>query len=54
MTYNKVNGKDLPGHILIQVVESADPTKIVKQGEKDGLHNALSMGIIWLDRANRA
>ncbi len=54
MTYNKVNGKDLPGHILVQVVESADPTKIVKQGEKDGLHNALSIGMIWLDRANRA
>ena len=25
-----------------------------KQGEKEGLSNALSIGMIWLERANRA
>lgn len=54
MSYKKERGQDLPDKILIQVVESSDPNKIVKQGQKDGLHNALTMGMIWLERANRA
>ena len=54
MSYKKENGHDLPDKILIQVVDSNDPGKIIKQGEKDGLHNALTMGMIWLERANRA
>ena len=54
MSYKKERGQELPDKILIQVVESNDPNKIVKQGQKDGLHNALSMGMIWLERANRA
>ena len=54
MSYKKEQGHDLPDKILIQVVDSKDPGKIIKQGEKDGLHNALSMGMIWLERANRA
>ena len=54
MSYKKERGHDLPDKILIQVVDSKDPGKIIKQGEKDGLHNALTMGMIWLERANRA
>ena len=54
MSYKEQNGHKLPDKIFIQVVESEDPSKIVKQGEKEGLHNALSMGIVWLERANRA
>ena len=54
MSYKKERGHDLPEKILIQVVDSKDPGKIIKQGEKDGLHNALTMGMIWLERANRA
>ena len=54
MSYKKEQGRDLPDKILIQVVDSKDPGKIIKQGEKDGLHNALTMGMIWLERANRA
>ena len=53
MSYKKENGVDLPDKIFIQVVESADPSVIVKQGEKEGLHNALTLGMIWLDKANR-
>ena len=54
MSYKKERGHDLPEKILIQVVDSKAPGKIIKQGEKDGLHNALTMGMIWLERANRA
>ena len=54
MSYKKERGYDLPEKILIQVVDSKDPGKIIKQGEKEGLSNALSIGMIWLERANRA
>ena len=54
MSYKKERGHDLPDKIVIQVVDSKDPGKIIKQGEKEGLSNALSIGMIWLERANRA
>ena len=54
MSYKKERGYDLPEKILIQVVDSKDPGKIIKQGDKSGLHNALTMGMVWLERANRA
>ena len=54
MSYKKERGHDLPDKIFIQVVDSQDPGKIIKQGEKEGLSNALSIGMIWLERANRA
>ena len=54
MSYKKERGYDLPEKILIQVVDSKDPGKIIKQGDKCGLHNALTMGMIWLERANRS
>ena len=41
----------LPKTVLIQVVESKDQAKIYKQGQKDGLHNAFSLGLVWLERA---
>lgn len=53
MSYKTENGRELPDKIFIQVVESANPSKIVKQGEKSGLSAALNMGIIWLERANK-
>ena len=54
MSYKKERGYDLPEKILIQVVDSKDPGKIIKQGDKSGLHNALTMGMVWLERANRS
>ena len=47
--YDKATG--LPKTVLIQVVESADTTKIVKQGQKEGFSNAFSLGLVWLERA---
>ena len=50
MTYNE---KDLPDKILIQLVDSKDTTKIIKQGVKNGLYEAFNLGIIWLDHECR-
>ncbi|MBQ7336612.1 MAG: hypothetical protein IJW92_09100 [Clostridia bacterium] len=54
MSYKDVNGKQLPKDVLIQVIDSKDPTKIVKQGKKEGLYDAFSMGLVWLDLALKA
>ena len=51
MSYKDVEGKQLPGDVLIQVIDSKDPTKIIKQGMKKGLHDAFSIGLVWLDLA---
>lgn len=56
MAYKNVDGKQLPAKVLIQVI-STDLSKsfadrIVKQGDKDSLYDALDIGMIWLERAN--
>ncbi len=51
MSQKEVDGKKLPKDILIQVIDSKDPTKIIKQGKKEGLYDAFSMGLVWLDLA---
>ena len=52
MSYKKdeISGEELPDKILIQVIDSNDPNKILKQGDKSGLHDAFSLGLIWLER----
>ena len=54
MSYKEVDGKQLPKNILIQVIDSKDPNKIIKQGSKEGLHDAFTMGLVWLDLALKA
>ena len=49
MSRDKATG--LPKGVLIQVVDSKDPNKIIKQGQKEGLSNAFSIGLVWLERA---
>lgn len=51
MSYKEVNGNSLPDKIFIQVIDTKDPTKIFKQGDKSGLHDAFSIGLVWLERA---
>ena len=53
MSYKKVGEVNIPDKIFIQVVESENPAKIIKQGEKDGLYDAFGMGLVWLDMANK-
>ena len=54
MSYKEVDGKKVPKNILIQVIDSKDPSKIIKQGSKEGLHDAFSIGLVWLDMALKA
>ena len=54
ISYKEVNGKQLPKNILIQVIDSKDPNKIIKQGSKEGLHDAFTLGLVWLDLALKA
>ena len=52
MSYQKdeQSGEDLPDKIFIQIIDSKDPNKIIKQGEKSGLYDAFSLGLVWLER----
>ena len=54
MSQKEVNGKKVPKDIFIQVIDSKDPNKIIKQGKKEGLHDAFSVGLVWLDLALKA
>ncbi len=49
MSYKKTEKGDLPDKILIQVVESANQSNIIRQGSKSGLYEAFNMGLIWLE-----
>ena len=51
MKYKEVNGSKVPDTILIQVIDSKDPNKIIKQGQKAGLYEAFSLGLVWLEMA---
>lgn len=51
MSYRDVDGEQLPKDVFIQVIDSKDPTKILKQGKKEGLHDAFSIGLVWLEMA---
>ena len=55
MSYKKFGDTEIPDRVLIQVL-STDKTKsfadrIIKQGEKKGLFEAMDIGVIWLERA---
>ncbi len=54
MSHKEVDGKMLPKDIFIQVIDSKDPNKIIKQGKKEGLYDAFSIGLVWLDLALKA
>ena len=51
ISYKETDGKKLPDKIMIQVIDSKDPNKIIRQGSYTGLHDAFSMGEIWLEQA---
>ena len=50
-SYKEENGVKVPDTILVQVVESEDQNKIVRQGSKEGLFEAFGYGLIWLEQA---
>ena len=51
LTNKKENGVEVPDRILIQILSTEEKNKIIKQGEKSGLYDALDIGMIWLERA---
>ena len=51
LSHKEVDGKQIPKTVLIQIIDSKDPNNIIKQGMKEGLHDAFSVGLVWLDLA---
>ena len=49
LSYKKQGDKELPDHILIQLVDPKDQNKIFRQGDKQGLYEAFSLGLIWFN-----
>lgn len=45
-----VNGQEIPGDILIQVLSTGEKHECLKQGQKNGLFNALDLGTVWLKK----
>ena len=55
MSYKDFKGVQIPDQVIVQLL-STDKDKnfadrIVKQGQKKGLYEALDIGVIWLERA---
>ena len=51
MSYKTEGDMQVPDVIFIQVSNPKNPTEIYRQGSKNGLYEAMSMGLIWLERA---
>ncbi len=55
MSYLPVGDTEVPDKVLIQILSTDQSLpaheRILKQGEKNGLADALDIGIIWLERA---
>ena len=49
MSYTGEGEDKTPDTVLLQIVDAKDPNKIIKQGQKQGLHAAFEIGLIWLD-----
>ena len=51
LTNKKVGGTEVPDKILVQILSTEEKNKIIKQGTKNGLYDALDIGMVWLERA---
>ena len=51
LSYKDKDNQKLPDKIMIQIIDSKDPNRIIRQGSYSGLHDAFGMGLIWLDQA---
>ena len=49
LSYKKVDGKDLPDNVFIQVVDSKNQSNILRKGSEKGLFEAFDLGMLWLD-----
>ena len=51
MSYKNVNGINVPDDVFIQVINPKNSGDIKNQGQKKGLHDSMSIGLVWLERA---
>ena len=51
MSYKTEGDMQVPYMVFIQISNPKNPTEIIRQGSKNGMSEALSMGLIWLERA---
>lgn len=49
MSYKKEGDKELPDKILIQVLDPKNQSNIFRQGSKQGLYEAFSLGLVWFE-----
>ena len=49
MSYKEANGKKVPEDIIIQVVDPKNQSNIFRQGNKKGLYEAFSLGLVWFE-----
>ena len=51
MSYKKAGDIDVPDDIFIQIINPQNSSDIKNQGSKKGLYDAMSIGLVWLERA---
>lgn len=50
VSYKEEAGGKVPDSVLVQIVDTRDPDrKTVQNGRKNGLHDAFTLGLTWLD-----
>ena len=49
MSYNTVEGEEVPGTVFVQVLSSADG-QILKQSQKEGMYEAFTYGMFWYEK----
>ena len=50
LSYKEAAGEKVPDAVLVQIVDAKDPDrKCVQSTQKNGLHDAFTLGCTWLD-----
>ena len=50
LSNKEVNGHEIPDNVLIQVLSTDASHTCLKQGQKNGLYEALDLGTVWLKK----
>lgn len=55
LSTSEVNGKEVVGMVHVQLISNntnlPPKARIIKESDKNGIYNAMDIGIIWLERA---
>ena len=49
MSYKGEGDEKVPDTVLIQLLDAKDPNTILKDGKKQGMHDAFDLGMTWFD-----